>query len=170
LGLRLFIASASGREMWLAQCVASLEQYPATVVTEGNYELGKLKHIYDTYDEERFVFLQDSTTIVSAAFWELLEQYDGSVAFLPDPYPFGCYMAVYERSVLHHMEWPEIKDKEDSIRYEHEWTRSYATLAGGVPVLFPELTDRNGQVAEMCGRTNLVLENAYFRKWKGTWR
>jgi len=57
-----------------------------------------------------------------------------------------------------------------SIANEIMWTRDYADKAGSVPVLFPDLTDADGHMGEKFGRMNLVLENQYFRKWKGTWQ
>ena len=80
-------------------------------------------------------------------------------------------MGVYERKVLAKMfGWPVVADKMSSIANEIMWTRDYADRAGGVPVLFPELTDSAGVMRERFGRENLLLENSYFRKWKGTWR
>jgi hypothetical protein len=58
----------------------------------------------------------------------------------------------------------------DSIRAEIEWTTGYAAAAGDVPVVFPELRDStNRGFVEHHGRINMVLENDYLRKFKGTW-
>lgn len=170
MGLKVFIASTTDRAPWLAQCVKSLGGREVTVVLSGSYELGKLQHIFQHHDDERFLFLQDSVEVLSEGFWARLREFSGSVGLLPDPHPFGCYMGVYERKHLAKMPWPAVESKEDSIRFEVEWAREYAQVVGGVPVVFPELTDASGFHMEHLGRSNLVLENAWFRKWKGTHR
>lgn len=80
-------------------------------------------------------------------------------------------MGVYERKVIDRVGgWPVVESKLDSIEQEIMWTRDYCHAAGGVPVLFPELRDDTGTIQNHFDRDNLVLENEFFRKWKGTWQ
>jgi len=63
-----------------------------------------------------------------------------------------------------------MSDKRDAIRHEIDWHKRYVEVAGNPQVLFPELTDANStRQEERHGRTNLVLENDYLVKYKGTW-
>jgi len=88
-----------------------------------------------------------------------------------DPYFFGCYAGVYERSVIERLGVPFVKDKGHSILLEIDWHRRYVELHGEPTVLFPGLTDANAvREEERHGRVNLVLENEFVTKWKGTWR
>ena len=171
MGLVTVVATTPGRERWLAQCVASLGGREVLAVSlEHGYELGKIEWVHRNTTLDRFLFLQDSAEVLSHGFWGRLEEFPGSVALLGDPSVYGSYMGVYERKVLNKMPgWPLVDSKMGSIANEIIWTRDYADMAGGVPVLFPELTDANGHVVEHFGRDNLVLENQFFRKWKGTW-
>ena len=169
MGLVTVVATAPGRGDWVNQCARGLDGHDVYVAGLGyGYELGKIRHIFETTDIDRFLFLQDSAEVLSETFWGRLSEHDGSVGIMSDPAPFGCYMGVYERKYLELMEWPETLAKEDSIREEVLWTRRYAEVSGA-SILFPELRDSMGYEREHLGRNNLVIENEHFRKWKGTW-
>jgi len=164
------IGSSPGREAWLADCSASITREHIAVVSFG-YELGKIRWVIENTTADRFLFLQDSWQIRSEGFWDLLEQFEGSVALTRDPYFFGCYAGVYERSVIERLGVPVVKDKAHSILLEIDWHRRYVALHGEPTVLFPGLTDGNAvREEERYGRVNLVLENEFVTKWKGTWR
>jgi hypothetical protein len=155
--------------VWLADCSASLGRDHIAVVSYG-FELAKIAWVMDHTTVDRFLFLQDSWQVKSPAFWDLLEQFEGSVALTRDPYFFGCYAGVYERHVIERIGVPTVKDKADSILLEIDWHRRYVDVAGEPTVLFPELTDANAtRIVERHGRENLVLENEFVVKWKGTW-
>ena len=163
------IGSSPGRQAWLADCSASLGREHIAVVSFG-YELAKIAWVMENTTVDRFFFLQDSWQIKSAEFWDLLGQFEGSIALTRDPYFFGCYAGVYQRSVVERIGIPEVKDKQDSILLEIDWHRRYVEASGEPTVLFPELTDKNAtDVVERHGRKNLVLENDLVVKWKGTW-
>ena len=172
MGLTTVVATVPGREQWLTQCLQSLTGRDVLVVSlERGFELGKIEWVYRNTTLERFLFLQDSAEVLSKGFWGRLEEFPGSVALLGDPSVYGSYMGVYERKVLDKLVgWPLVDSKMGSIANEIMWTRDYADKAGSVPVLFPDLTDADGHMGEKFGRMNLVLENQYFRKWKGTWQ
>lgn len=163
------IGSSPDRQAWLADCSASLGRDHIAVVNYG-FELAKIAWVMEYTTVDRFLFLQDSWQVKSLAFWDLLEQFEGSVALTRDPYFFGCYAGVYERHVIERIGVPTVKDKDHSILLEIDWHRRYVDVAGEPTVLFPELTDENATgVVERHGRANLVLENDLVVKWKGTW-
>ena len=164
------IGSSPDRTGWLADCSASLGREHIAVVSYG-YEWAKIAWVMENTTVDRFFFLQDSWVIKSEAFWDLLGQFEGSVALTRDPYFVGCYAGVYERSVVDRIGTPVVKDKQDSILLEIDWHRRYVEASGEPTVLFPELTDKNAAgVVVKHGRENLVLENEFVRKFKGTWR
>ena len=164
------IGSSPDRQAWLADCSASLGREHIAVVSYG-YELAKIAWVMENTTVDRFFFLQDSWVIKSDKFWDLLDQFEGSVALTRDPYFFGCYAGVYERSVVDRIGTPVVKDKQDSILLEIDWHRRYVEASVEPTVLFPELTDKNAAgVVVKHGRENLVLENEFVMKFKGTWR
>lgn len=167
--LATFIATSTGRGGWVAQALDSVPG-DCVVVSGGGYEIGKLRWIVENTSVERFLFLQDSV-LVSPALYALLSDFDGSVALLSDPVPFGCYLGVYERDILLRVGFPNICSKREAVDAEISWTSAYCREAGNVPVLFPELRDSNAvRHAVRHGRENLVLENEFMTKFKGTWR
>ena len=163
------IGSSPDRQAWLADCSASLGREHIAVVSYG-YELAKIAWVMENTTVDRFLFLQDSWVIKSDNFWDLLGQFEGSVALTADPYFFGCYAGVYERQVIDRIGVPVVRDKAHSILLEIDWHRQYVEASGEPTVLFPDLTDANAtDVVERHGRKNLVLENDLVVKWKGTW-
>ena len=163
------IGSSPDRQAWLADCSASLGREHIAVVSYG-YELAKIAWVMENTTVDRFFFLQDSWQVKSPAFWDLLEQFEGSVALTQDPYFFGCFTGVYERHIIDRIGVPVVEDKAHSILLEIDWHRRYVEASVEPTVLFPELTDANATgVVERHGRKNLVLENDLVVKWKGTW-
>jgi hypothetical protein len=167
--LLIVIGSAPGRENWLRDCSASIEREHIAVVNDG-FELAKIDWIIRNTNAERFLFLQDSWLIKSPAFWDKLDETSGSVALSCDPYFYGCYTGVYERSVIEKIGVPTMTSKREAIDNEITWHKQYVEVSGEPLVLFPELTDANAtSQIEKHGRINLVLENDYVAKYKGTW-
>ena len=163
------IGSSLGREQWLADSSKSVARQHIVVVSYG-YELGKIRWVLDNTNADRFLFLQDSFVLKGDGLFDLLDKFDGSVALFSDPMPYGCYAGVYERSVLERVDEPEVTSKRDAVRLEIDWTKRYVEAAGGVPVLFPNVRDELGHMRFHNGRDNLVLENSFMTKYKGTWK
>ena len=172
MGLRetVVVASTPGREAWLSACLASIEREVLVLRQAGTWELGKIKWLYENTQLDRFLFLHDSVVVKDQAFFDRMFEHDGSVSVTNDPGIFGMYMGIYTREHLSRVELYSPVTQRDSIRAEVEWTRGYAEAAGDVPVVFPELRDStNRGFVEVNGRINMVLENDYLRKFKGTW-
>jgi hypothetical protein len=165
--MHVVIATSPNREAWLKDCVESLGR-DCLIVSDSTFELGKIRWLRDHTDIDRFLFLQDSVIVKHEGFWQLLAQYDGSVSINQDPDKYGSYLGVYERRVLESVDIPFPQTKLEAIKYEVSWTRQYVKAAGDVPVLFPELWDCDNFV-EKNGRTNMLIENDYLAKYKGTW-
>jgi hypothetical protein len=163
------IGSSPERKEWLADCSNSIRREHIAVVNTG-YELAKIRWVIENTNAERFLFLQDSWLVKDDRFWELLEANQGSVCLTADPYYYGCYAGVYERWVIEQIGIPVMESKLDAIHNEIAWHKEYVNVAGKPTVLFPELTDSNAtRTVEINGRTNLVLENEFIVKLKGTW-
>ena len=163
------VGSSPDREHWLADCSASIKREHIAVVNTG-FELGKISWVMKNTNADRFLFLQDSWLIKDEGFWGLLNEHSGSVAINSDPYYFGCYTGIYERWVVDEIGVPFMRDKREAIKNEIDWHKAYVEVAGEPAVLFPDLTDKNSTgTVERHGRINLVLENDYIAKYKGTW-
>lgn len=165
--MQIVIGTTPDRVDWLTDCARSIGR-PFIVVSNYGYELGKIRWVVENTTIERFLFLQDSVVIKSDKFWDLLEGYSGSVSINQDPTYYGSYLGVYERSVLQRMDLPIMESKRDAVTHEVDWARRYIQVHGPVPVMFPDLRDgENFEVYQ--GRMNMVIENDYLKKYKGTW-
>jgi hypothetical protein len=172
MGLKetVVVATTPGREAWLTDCLASIQREVLVLRQAGTWELGKIKWLYENTQLDRFLFLHDSVVVKDQAFFDRMFEHDGSVSVTNDPGIFGMYMGIYTREHLSRVELYSPVTQRDSIRAEIEWTHRYATAAGNVPVVFPDLRDQlNVGFVEHHGRKNMVLENYYLRKFKGTW-
>ena len=167
------ICTTPKREMWLKDCLQSLEERPVMVLSDYTFELGKIDFVMKHTNIERFLLLQDSVVFKDVKkFYENLSWYQGSVSINKCPTYYGSFMGVYERRILKRMQIPVVKSKKEQVTYEMTFNNAYANLLEGfVPIMYPELNDTtNTSFVERHGRTNLVLENDVMIKYKGTWR
>lgn len=170
------ISTGLDRGHWVADCLRSIQRDYLTVCRSNTGgELGAIRMIYESTHWPRWLLLQDSCVVLDQGLFDLVDAVDGPLLVAPRP---CMYLAVYERRVLDVVGIPAVQagaDRELAITHECEWVDRYVAAAESlgfeVPVLLPDFTDANARgVEEHHGRKNLVLENAYLRKYKGTWR
>lgn len=165
----IVIGSSPDRAHWAQDASASIGR-EHIVVSNYGYELGKIAWIMNHTTADRFLFLQDSWVIKDQAFFDLLPE-TGSLAILQDPYFYGCYAGIYERHIIEQIGVPQIDTKFAAVQAERSWHEAYVRQGGEPRVLFPNLADHHAtQQREHHGRVNLILENDYIIKFKGTWR
>jgi hypothetical protein len=165
----IVIATTPGREEWLAQCLKSIGDRPVIVLSDYTFELGKIRWMYNNTNLDRWLLLQDSVVVKNPQIFDLLFSYPKSVAVSTCPVKFGMYLGVYHRETLTKVGMPQPISKEEAIHYERVWSDQYCA-AEDVPVLFQDFTDQLSKgTQEIFGRVNLVLENDYLIKYKGTW-
>ena len=167
----IVVATSEGRDAWLQQCLSSLGDLPYIVVSTDGFELGKLAWVYENTNLDRWFFLQDSIVIKKKELFDLGFSFSKSVAVSDCPVKFGMYLGIYTRSTLQQLGIPKTNNKEEAIH--HEWciAKNYCQIENDIPTLFPDFHDRNAKGTTMLfGRENLVLENDYLIKYKGTWR
>jgi len=164
----IIIGTTPDRSHWLKDCINSLKQ-PCVVISDFDFELGKLKWASKQLSE-RFFFFQDSIVFKQTDWvFDLLNNYE-HVSLTSDPVVYGTYMGIYDPKILRELEIPIPISKKQSIEYELSWTKTYVEKVGSVHVAFPDLTDSKATRKEIKhGRENLVLENDYLIKFKGDW-
>src|SRR4051812_26097802 len=139
----IVIGTDYGREAWLGNLLSSLEGcgYQIIVLTQGKYELGKIKWIYEHTDLEEFLFLHDTMMVKRLHWIDKIFADPGSVMLSDDPCPFAMYMGKYQRRILSQLHIPEVKTKEESVYYESHWTIGYYELDPLATVLWPNFGD-----------------------------
>lgn len=157
--LAVVVGSYPG-SLWLPDCLASLGR-TATVYESPDYEIGVLRQAVRHHD--RFLFLQDSVQVLDQRFWAEIGTEPTWLTGRPPMY-LGIYDSAALAPVLDVL--PERVDKETAIRCELELSDRLP-----MPELWPNVIDGYAlRTEERHGRTNLVLGNHLFEKWKGTWR
>ena len=167
----IVIATSVGRELWWRDCLASMpDDIPVLLVSQYDYELGKIEWVLKHTDIDRFWLLQDSVIVHNADFLHEGLQREDAVSLCQHPDLFGMFMGVYDRDILNRVGIPRVRSKKHSIELERTWTQDYVRACQHVHVMFPDFKDMNATgTVERYERTNLVLSNEHLTKFKGTW-
>lgn len=162
--LPVVIGTNPERGDWLNDCIASVrattKRRRVLIHDAGGFEIAALRTGVAHF--RRFLFIQDSCEVLHPTFWDVIDSTETAWLFGGPP----MYMAVYNRDDLKPAiaDAPQTMDKQSSIVWEGELAKRLE-----YPTLWPDVTDTTGRIEEHHGRKNLVLENRYLRKFKGTW-
>jgi hypothetical protein len=133
---------------------------------EDHYELGAIRKVMDETDLDEWLLLQDTFEVKDQRFLADVFDCPTSVALGPT---FFHYAGKWRRAVLNRMEIPVVTTKRESVHYEHTFSRSYWAIED-VWVFDPDFDDgQPSGFVERFGRLNMLLENDYYRKFKGNW-
>ena len=167
----IFIGSTTHTSSWLDNCLKSLKgfsKYPIICVINDDFELGKLRWIYDNTTVDEIFLMHDTVEIKDLSLFDIIFQDVKSVAITDRPCAYGMFMGKYLRSVLNKMEIPITKTKLEAVEQEILFNNRYVEISGGAQILFPGMED--SQTFEYkFGRNNKILENEFLKKYKGTW-
>lgn len=169
----IVIGSTTKTKDWLENCLNSFgcyDKYPIIVVVNDGFELGKLKWVYDHTDVDEMFLLHDTLEIKDVSmFEEAFEECQGKSYALSDhPTYMGMFLGKYRREILDKMEIPITETKAEAVDQEELFNRRYSELEPYKVVVDPPLV--NGNIfEEKFGRKNMVLENEFVKKYKGTW-
>lgn len=146
---------------WLMECLSSIKtDYPIVVHLNGGlnrngWELAGIQKGQDNFDE--FIHLMDSTVIKNQSLFDRLFAMEGNVFLTNGGYH---YMGKFVSNTLGKL--PTADNKEEAIQWELNWYKGPRTY------FTPDLPVHTDERLEKHGRTNMVLENAYMVKFKGT--
>jgi len=177
-------------DTWLKDCLASLDTlHPVTVVFQGEKPAKGLKIGFDyvhkptvgfdpgaivwamenlAKDDEFFV-LHDSCIVKDNLLWKVV--FDGywqdSVALSKEPVMMGMFIGKYRMEICEQLEPPVASTKEDAVKLEESWNNAYCTVEQ--PILLERPLVKSDTFEHKHGRDNMVLENRWLKKYKGTW-
>jgi hypothetical protein len=130
------------------------------------FELDAMRTALEETDWTEFVFLQDTFVVKNLAFLDICFARPESVALGPT---FFHYAGKWKREVLEQMEMPHIESKNQSVHQEHTFSRLYWERTP-VWVFDEHFHDGEHQgFVQHYGRLNMLLENEWYRKYKGNW-
>lgn len=156
-----------GSRDWLYDLLDSIETaYPVVVTNHTGWVTDGLREA-SQYGFEEFVYLNESCVVKDNSLWELLfDEYAGkSVALSPR---FLMFMGKFRKEPLDKLSFPLIDGKvADVLLGEGQLMKRYMSIEPTVTP-FPEFKD-SPKFENRHGRKNMVLENRYLKKWKGTW-
>lgn len=146
---------------WIDDCLTSIlntTDRQVVVHGDGGYEPAALRTGAALFD--RFIYLQDSVTILSPTFWDAIGE---KPCWFAGPPPM--FLGIHDSTITALL--PRAASKEEAIALE---TEVPAHL--NYPTIWPTVTDRTALRREMRhGRDNLVLGvPGLWEKHKGTWR
>jgi hypothetical protein len=125
-----------------------------------------VRHLFQTSRFEEIAILNESMIVKDNSVWDIIfEEHRGRSVMLADRYLMFC--GKFLRRYL--PPYPTVTNKyEDVIYGEGVWCQLYQRADPNYVPLQP-LVDQYEIFEEKHGRTNMIVENDYFKKWKGHW-
>lgn len=141
-------------------------KYPIVVITntdENNeFELAGLKAGMQLFDE--FIYLHDTVQIKDMQLFDILFSYQSMVSISPN---FLMFLGKYNSEQLKTEQMPIVTNKHQAVDLE-TWLRFHLVPKYGIPHLDRNFVDNNNFEFKH-NRNNMILENQYLKKYKGTW-
>jgi hypothetical protein len=169
----IVIGSTTRTKNWLQNCLSSFgkyDKYPIIVVVNDDFELGKLKWAYDNTNLDEIFLLHDTVEIKDTSIFDIAfkDNIGSSFAMANQPVYMGMFMGKYRREILSQMNIPITKTKLEAVMAEMSFNSEYAGKEQRKAIIDNPIHDGN-IFEEKFGRTNMILENKYLKKYKGTW-
>ena len=163
----IIIGSHPGSK-FLQNCLDSLQGMECMVIVNDGYEMGKIRTAYFSTMFDEFCFFPDSVEFKQPEWIKgMFETTRGhSVSFCQCPCIFGSYMGKYRRSVLNRVHLAPTPTKVEAVNAERSFSDTYCTIERPT-AWFTDLSD-NDRFEESFGRRNMVIENDFLIKRKGT--
>lgn len=153
---------------WLNNLLTSFrgyDKFPIVILSDFTYELGKINFIHKMTCITEFFLLQDSLEIKDPSIFEKGFTYAGSVAWDAG---LKSYLGKYRREILDKCHIPLPKTKMDSVVFEESFNYEYLAKEPKKWVLHDDFC-HSTVFEEKLGRTNMVLEDEYLKKYKHIW-
>jgi len=140
-----------------------------TFHTKGRFDPGAIVWAMENCKEDEFFVLHDSCVIKDNLLWHVVfDGYAGqSVALASHPTTMGMFLGKYRTEIAKQLPQPVAKDKKEAVELEESWNRSYCQLEQ--PILVDNPLTSSSVFEDRHGRRNMVLENKWIIKYKGTY-
>jgi hypothetical protein len=158
-----------GPSPWLDDLLESIEtSYPLLITNHEGWMIDGVRETFEKTEFDEIFFLNESMIVKDNSIWDLVfREYEGRSVCVGDKY-LMC-LGKYLRDKVKQTNVPVVYNKHDDVTLgEFGWNRQYMQQAPDF-VTVDLLTDTFEQFEEKHGRTNMILENGYFKKWKHTY-
>lgn len=158
--------------VWLNDCLKSIQtDYPVLVSNHDGLVMEGVKKMWQTTAYEELFFMNESMIVKDNSIWDIVfHDYGGKSVCMSERYLM--FFGKFRRSQVNKLVFPEVHTKyEDVILGEGQWCRQYYELGDHVeidPLADPDIS-KDSNFEMMHGRSNLIVENQYFKKWKATY-
>lgn len=168
----IIICTTINRTDWLKNCLDSFKgynKYPiiTLMINEGKGRFADFINEIKKLNYDEFIILQDSMEIKDTNIFDICFNNPCSVSLSSVPEKFGNFHGKFIMSTFREVDVPEIKDKKDDVLFEIKFSKDYVSKCGE----YVELCDlkHTNNFEEKFGRLNMVTENEFIKKYKGTW-
>lgn len=161
--LPVVVGTHPDRTPWLNDCLTSIrattKHRRVLIHRTGGYEPAAILTGCTTFN--RFLYLQDSVTILHKDFWDVID--NSGPAWLAGPPPM--FLAIYDAATVEPLMPKGPVTKQDAIKLESDLPTILT-----MPTLWPDVVDATApRMEHKHGRENKVLGNHLFEKHKGNW-
>lgn len=127
-----------------------------------------VKKVWETTNYKELFFMNESMICKDNTIWDkVFHDYGGKSVMMSERYLM--FFGKFRREMVNKLVFPEVHDKlEDVFLGEGQWCRQYYELGDHVeiePLKDPD-TSKESNFVIRNGRRNLIVESAYFKKWK----
>lgn len=152
---------------WLEDCLDSIETtYPIIISNHSGWCTPGIEKVFNETDYDEICILNETILCKDNSVWDIIfKENKGKSVMLGQEYLmfFGKYLRE------HILPFPEVNNKIDDVLIgEDQWSKGYARLPIEHVGIQP-LYDTYQVFEEKNGRNNMILENDYFKKYKGSW-
>lgn len=157
-----------GSRIWLNPLLKSIDtDYDVFLTNHKGWCMDGIEKAFADSDYDEILFMNETMLVKDNSIWDIVfDHHVGRSVALGSGYLmfFGKYLREHTDAIG----YPKVKNKLDDVYVgEVDWNQRYMRQAGDIVEIKP-LYDTNVFVHKN-GRKNMVLENDYFIKWKGTW-
>ena len=170
----IVIVTSDETSSFYRDCLSSLENLNYPKITHRNtkknnsFEIGGIITGMEQFDE--FALLHDTLFIKDLSIFDVVfnKYKNKSVSFGKS---YFMYLGKYRTEVLLRMKLPIVKTKRQAVGQEFIFTENY--IKNEEPEKYVELWSdfkNTDQFIVKHGRNNMLIENDYLVKYKGTWK
>jgi hypothetical protein len=156
-----------GSKGWLEDCLDSIDTtYPIIITNHKGWCMNGIQKVIENTDYDEYCILNESMIVKDNSIWDIIfKEHKGKSVQLGIDYTMFMGKFIKE----HILPFPDVKTKRDDVLLgEDQWGRGYGRLQIEHIMLDP-LHDTYQVFEEKNGRNNMVLENQWFKKFKGHW-